>query len=71
VRMTLLLAAWACLMAAVLVHMSTLADRLLRADPSALPGNNALTAGKGCMGHIARAVTGLRGREIRGAGFPS
>jgi cytochrome c oxidase cbb3-type subunit 3 len=75
VRMTLLLAAWACLMAAVLVHMSTLADRLLRADPSALPGNNALMSfardrGKGLYGAHCARCHGLEGQGDPGRGVP-
>ncbi|HWX37391.1 MAG TPA: c-type cytochrome [Steroidobacteraceae bacterium] len=41
-RITILLAASACLMAAVWVQLSRLEARLLRADPDAIPGNAAL-----------------------------
>jgi cytochrome c oxidase cbb3-type subunit III len=42
VRVPLLVAAWGCLVAAVLVRGSTLEGRLLRADPNSIPGNPAL-----------------------------
>ena len=42
VRIPLLLAASACLIAAVLVHSSMLESRLLREDPNAIPSNAAL-----------------------------
>lgn len=41
-RITFLLAAWAGLMAAVLVHLSGVEGRLLRADPGAIPTNASL-----------------------------
>ena len=42
VRIPLLLAAWACILAAVMVHSSALEARLLRVDSNAIPGNAAL-----------------------------
>jgi cytochrome c oxidase cbb3-type subunit 3 len=42
VRIPLLLAASGCLAAAVLVHLSDVEGRLLRADPNTIPGNSAL-----------------------------
>jgi cytochrome c oxidase cbb3-type subunit III len=42
VRITLLLAALACIMAAVLVHSSQIEGRLLRSDPNSIPADAAL-----------------------------
>lgn len=42
VRFSLFLAAVVCLAAAILLHVSALGSRLLRADPDAIPGNEAL-----------------------------
>jgi cytochrome c oxidase cbb3-type subunit III len=75
VRITLLLAASACIMAAVLVHLSQVEGRLLRADPNAIPTNAALMAfarGRGealFVAHCA-ACHGIQGQGAPGRGIP-
>ena len=75
-RITLLLAASACLMAAVLLHASQLEGRLLRADPSAVANDTALMAFARDRGerlfeaHCARCH-GLRGQGDPGRGVPA
>jgi cytochrome c oxidase cbb3-type subunit 3 len=75
VRITLLLAASACIMAAVLMHLSQVEGRLLRADPNAIPTNAALMAfarGRGealFVAHCA-ACHGTQGQGDPGRGIP-
>lgn len=73
-RISLLLAASACLMAAVLVHLSSLEGRLLRTDPNAIPADPAMMGfgrdrERRCSSFIAPAVTAPKGRPIRRAAF--
>jgi cytochrome c oxidase cbb3-type subunit 3 len=76
VRITLLLAASACLMAAVLLHESQFEGRLLRADPNAVANDTALMAfahdrGEALFeGHCARCH-GLQGQGDPGRGVPA
>lgn len=76
VRIPLLLAASACIMAAVLVHSSRIESRLLRMDPNAIPSNSALMAfahdrgGRLFEAHCA-ACHGLQGQGDPGRGVPA
>jgi cytochrome c oxidase cbb3-type subunit III len=76
VRITLLLAASACIMAAVLVHVSQLEGQLLRADPNAIPAKPALMAfalGRGDAlfeAHCA-ACHGIQGHGNPARGVPN
>ncbi len=76
VRIPLLLAASACIIAAVLVRLSALEGRLLRADPNAIPGNAALmdfARGRGAAqfeAHCA-ACHGTEGQGDSGRGVPN
>jgi cytochrome c oxidase cbb3-type subunit 3 len=75
-RITLLLAASACLVAAVLLYVSQLEGRLLRADPNAIANDTALMAFAQTQGerlfeaHCARCH-GLRGEGDPGRGAPA
>lgn len=75
-RITLLLAASACLMAAVLVQSSALEGRLLRADADAIPSSAALMGfarGRGetlFEAHCA-ACHGIQGQGDPGRGIPT
>ena len=74
-RFTLLVAAWGCIMAAVLVHSSRLEARLLRADPGALPDNELLmqfgaTRGEAIFERHCADCHGMRGRGDPARGIP-
>lgn len=75
-RITLLMAASACLMAAVFLHVSQIEGRLLRADPNAVAHDMALMAfaqsrGQGLFeAHCARCH-GLQGQGDPGRGVPA
>jgi cytochrome c oxidase cbb3-type subunit III len=76
VRITVLLAASASIMAAVLVHMSALEGRLLRADPNAIPGNAALMAFAHDRGEVlfeahCAVCHGIAGDGDPGRGVPN
>jgi cytochrome c oxidase cbb3-type subunit III len=76
VRISLLMAASACLMAAVFLHGSQLEGRLLRADPNEVANDTALTAFAQTRGerlfeaHCARCH-GLQGQGDPGRGVPA
>ena len=74
-RISLLLAASACLIAAVFAQVSHQESRLLRADPNSIPTNPAFMAfarGRGEAGYMSRcaACHGLTGRGDRQRGIP-
>ncbi len=74
-RISLLLAASACLIAAVFAQVSYQESRLLRADPNSIPGNPAFMAfarGRGEAWYRSRcaACHGLTGRGDRQRGIP-
>jgi cytochrome c oxidase cbb3-type subunit III len=76
VRITLLLAASACLVAAVLLHVSQLEGRLLRADPNAVANDTALMAfahdrGAGLFEGYCARCHGLQGHGDPGRGVPA
>src|ERR1700685_3236927 len=76
VRIPLLLAASACLMAAVWVQLSRLEGRLLRADPDAVPGNAtlmgfALGRGEALFEAHCASCHGLEGRGDPQRGVPA
>jgi cytochrome c oxidase cbb3-type subunit III len=76
VRITLLLAGSACILAAVLVHVSQLEGRLLRADPNAIPANPALMAfalgrGEALFEAHCAACHGTQGQGDPGRGVPN
>ena len=75
-RIPFLLAASACLMAAVLLHLSSLESRLLRADPNAIPGNQVLMdfareRGEGLFEHHCTGCHGTRGQADPARGVPA
>lgn len=75
-RIPLLLAASACLMAAVLLHLSSLEARLLREDPNAIPGNPALmdfarARGEALFAHHCASCHGTRGQADPARGVPA
>jgi len=76
VRIPLLLAASACLMGAVLLHLSSLEAQLLRTDPNAIPGNTALmdfarARGEGLFEHHCASCHGSRGQADPARGVPA
>jgi cytochrome c oxidase cbb3-type subunit 3 len=76
VRIILLLAGSACLMAAVLLHVSQLEGRLLRADPNAVANDTALMAfahdrGERLFDGYCARCHGLQGQGDPGRGVPA
>lgn len=75
-RISLILAAWAGIVATVLLHSSAVEGRLLRADPNAIPGNSVLmefARGRGAAlfeSHCA-ACHGTLGQADTGRGIPA
>lgn len=74
-RISLSLAALACITAAVLMHTSLLEGRLLRADPDAIPGNAALmgfarSRGEALFEASCAACHGVGGRADPARGIP-
>ena len=75
-RILLLLAAWVCIVAAVMVHSSVLEARLLRADPNAIPGDAALTGfardrGEALFEAHCAACHGTEGQADTARGIPA
>jgi cytochrome c oxidase cbb3-type subunit 3 len=76
VRITFIVAVSACLIAAVLVHLSRLESRLLRADPNAIPSNAALMRfalgpGEALFEAHCAACHGTEGHGDPGKGIPT
>jgi cytochrome c oxidase cbb3-type subunit III len=76
VRITLLLAGSACILAAVLVHVSQLEGHLLRADPNTIPVKPDLMAfalgrGEALFEAHCAACHGTEGRGDPGRGVPN
>ena len=74
-RISLLLAVFACIAAAVLMRTSQLEARLLRTDPDALPGNATLMGfardrGEALFEARCAACHGIRGRADAARGIP-
>jgi cytochrome c oxidase cbb3-type subunit 3 len=70
------LAAWGCLVAAVLVYLSVLEGRLLRADPNAVPGDAALMGfalgrGEALFEAHCAACHGTQGQGDSARGIPT
>ena len=75
VRISLFLAALACITAAVLMHTSLLERRLVRADPDAIPGNPALMGfargrGEALFQTYCASCHGTRGEADGARGIP-
>jgi cytochrome c oxidase cbb3-type subunit 3 len=75
VRISLFLAALACITAAVLMHTSLLEGRLVRADPDTIPGNSALMGfargrGEALFETYCAFCHGTRGEADSARGIP-
>ncbi len=75
-RMTLILAGFVCVIAAVLAHLSMLDSRLLRADPNALPSHAALMEFARRRGEVlfdahCAVCHGTQGQGDPGRGIPT
>jgi cytochrome c oxidase cbb3-type subunit 3 len=76
IRLIVLVAATACIMTAIGLHLSHLEGRLLRADPNAIPGTAALMGfargrGEALFEAHCAACHGTRGQGDTGRGIPN